>query len=117
MDRRLEQINQYLANSQRLFQALQENDLETVNHCLDKNIAIGKDFESGEFAGAAARINSSLREKMEAILQINKKCQFYAEDRCHDLLDEIAKTVKNRTVIMKYGARHTPLPRFIDSVT
>jgi hypothetical protein len=118
MDRRLERMDQYLLNSQRLLQALEDNDLEAVNRCLEKNLAIMRDYDQAEFTSAECpRANNALRAKMEAVRQANQRCQLYTEDRCRDLRNEIASTDRNRSGIIQYGAKGKQTAKFIDSRT
>ena len=113
---RLDCIDQYLSNSQHLFQALKDNDLEAVNHCLEKNLTIMRDYELAEFAGLGSRGIGALRAKIETIRQTNQQCLLYAEIKCRELRGEIESVDKNKSGIVKYRAQRTQIPRFVDNI-
>lgn len=117
MDSKHECLERYFINSQRLFQALESNDLVAVNQYLEKNLLIMNNFDKASIDCDFAQTKLVSRSKMEAIESINKQCLLHAEKRCRELRSELESTEKNRVGIIKYRERVIPTPRFLDSKT
>jgi len=114
MDEKLIQLDCYLENTQALFKALMDNDLEEMNQYLDKNLDIMKRYDETERINDGSMRSRIIRKKIEGIVQINQQCFLHAEERCRALSKEIGNTDKNRNGIRQYGAKQTQPPRFID---
>jgi hypothetical protein len=114
MEQKLIQLDRYLENTEALFKALVDNDLEGMNLCLDRNRDIMKRYDQTERINYGSPRSRIIRERIERISQINQQCFLYAEERCRALSKEIENTDKNRSGIRKYGAKQTQTPRFID---
>ena len=113
MDKRLSRLDRYLDNTERMLIALQANNLDEVNACLDRNALITKEYES--FSSEALPDESkSLRDKIEAVMEANRKCFRLAERKCRDLRKEMDAVDKNSEGVRKYGVQQTRTPRFID---
>jgi hypothetical protein len=114
MEEKLVQLDHYLENTQVLFQAIEDNDLDQMNQCLKKNREIMKWYDQTELIDDGSSQSRKMLEKIERIAEINQKCFQRTEERCRDLSKEIGNTNRNRSGIQKYGAKQTPIPRFID---
>lgn len=114
MDDKLRYLDGYLANTERMLQALSAEDLETVSQCLIKNADIMMAFEKAGTNGRGTIENKALKEKIEAVMKANRQCFLFAENKCRALKSEMDATDKNRIGIRKYGARQAASPRFID---
>lgn len=114
MDDRLSRLDRYLDNTERMLIALQANDLDAVNVCLDRNVLIMREYESFASDGPLPDQNKSLRDKIEAVMEANQKCFRLAERKCRDLRKEMDTVEKNSEGVRKYGVQQTRAPRFID---
>ena len=114
MDDRLSRLDRYLDNTERMLIALQTNDLEVVNACLDRNALIMREYESFASDGPVPGESKSLRYKIEAVMEANRRCFRFAERKCRDLRKEMDAVEKNSEGVRKYGIQQTRTPRFID---
>lgn len=118
MNEKLKYLDHYLQNTVRMLQALQKDDLETVNQCLDRNTIIMKAYDDAPPVGGGTMENKNLRDKMEAVVKANRQCFQFAENKCRSLKSEMESADKNRDGFKKYGGRQpSHIPRFIDNRT
>ena len=117
MSEKLIHLNRCLENTERMLQALQKNDLEVVNQCLDRNAVIIKAYNEAPFSGGKTMEKKILQDKMGAVVAANRQCVLFTEGRCRSLRNEIESIDKNRDGFKKYGVQQARPPRFIDNRT